>query len=199
MVLQISWKNCPGRQCLCSWIRLQHAILTQYEGAWLPHMALLAYCCITDRCVCVCAWTVLMHKPAAAGGMWRGSQARRNDLLHERLVISCWEDRIWHLFNLGKVAVCVCLHVCVCLCVFVSVCYPLQAMQTVHMCMHNNVSYITARHNNSPLVVSPCTCGGTCAAGVAAQFIIYMFPLSADCDLERWVRIQSDQTKRQKK
>ena len=57
-----------------------------------------------------------MHEPAAAGGMWRGSPARRNDLPHERLVISCWGDRIWHLFNLGKVGVCACLCVCVCGC-----------------------------------------------------------------------------------
>lgn len=55
-----------------------------------------------------------MHEPAAAGGMWRGSLAWRNDLPHERLVISCWEDRIWHLFNLGKVGVCACLCECVC-------------------------------------------------------------------------------------
>lgn len=54
------------------------------------------------------------------------------------------------------------------------------------MCVHNNnVSYRTAKHDNSPLVVSPRTRGGACAAGVAAQFIINVLPLSADCDLER--------------
>lgn len=111
MVSQISWKNLSGRHCLCLQIRLQHVILTQYEAARLPRMVLLAYCCITDRCVC--AWAVLLHEPAAlAGGMWRGSPAWRNDLLHERLVISCWEDRIWRLFNLGKVGMCACLYVC---------------------------------------------------------------------------------------
>lgn len=59
------------------------------------------------------------------------------------------------------------------------------------MCMHsNNVSHVNAEHNNSPLVVSPRTRGGTCAAGVPAQFIIYMLPLSADRDLEKWMRGQ---------
>lgn len=59
-----------------------------------------------------------MHEPAAPTEMWRGSPARRNDLLHERLVISCWEDHIWHLFNLGKVGEHACLgvHGCVSAC-----------------------------------------------------------------------------------
>lgn len=68
------------------------------------------------------------------------------------------------------------------------------------MCMNsNNVSCVTAEHNNSPLVVSPCTRGSTCAAGVPAQFIIHMLPLSTDCDLLGWIRRQSEETRRQKK
>lgn len=66
-----------------------------------------------------------------------------------------------------------------------------------HVCMHN-VSYITTEHDNSPLVVSACTRGGTCAAWVPAQFIIYMLPLSSHCDLEEWMTRQREKTKRRK-
>lgn len=47
----------------------------------------------------------------------------------------------------------------------------------------NKASYGSAEGDNSPLVVSPRARGSTCAAGVPAQFIINMFPLSANCDL----------------
>lgn len=48
----------------------------------------------------------------------------------------------------------------------------------------NNVSCLSAKRDNLPLVVSPCTRGSACAAGVPAQFIIHMLPLSADGDLD---------------
>lgn len=48
----------------------------------------------------------------------------------------------------------------------------------------NNVSCLSAECDNLPLVVSPCTRGSACAAGVPAQFIIHMLPLSADGDLD---------------
>lgn len=47
----------------------------------------------------------------------------------------------------------------------------------------NKASHVAAEGDNSPLVVSPRARGSACAAGVPAQFIIHMFPLSANCDL----------------
>lgn len=111
IVSQISWKSCSSSLSLRLQICLQHAILT-IRSCPAPSSAaagiLLHY---WQVCVCVCARAVVMHEPTAAAGMWRGSSAGRSHLLGERLVISCLEDRIWHLFNLGKVGVCTCLCV----------------------------------------------------------------------------------------
>lgn len=113
-----------GTACACKFAYSMQS----WHNMKLP-VSLIWYCwhiALLLTGVSVFVWTVLMHKPAAAGGMWRGSPAWRNDLPHEWLVISCWEDRIWHLFNLGKVgvsayflcvSVCVCVGACMCECV----------------------------------------------------------------------------------
>lgn len=41
------------------------------------------------------------------------------------------------------------------------------------------------KSGDKPLVVSSCARGCAGASRVAAQFIIYIFPLSARCDLKR--------------
>ncbi len=45
---------------------------------------------------------------------------------------------------------------------------------------------------NQPLVVSSCARGGAGASRIAAQFIIYIFPLSARCDLKREVEVYKE-------
>lgn len=59
----------------------------------------------------------------------------------------------------------------------------------------NKALCVTAEDDNSPLVVSPRTRGSTCAAGVPAQFIIHMFPLSANCDLLGRMKRRSENLK----
>lgn len=48
---------------------------------------------------------------------------------------------------------------------------------------NNRVSCLSEPSDNLPLVVSPRARGGAGAAGVPAQLIIHMLPLSAHCDL----------------
>lgn len=129
MVLHISWKNSSGRHCLCSRIRLKRAILTQYEGAGLPHMVLLAYCCITDRCV-----YLLMHKPAAARGMWRGSQAGGMTCFMSDWLSLAGKIVFGICLTLGKWA---CAHVCVCVCecVRAALHYPHSSPRIISICL----------------------------------------------------------------
>lgn len=50
----------------------------------------------------------------------------------------------------------------------------------------NNVSCLRARSDNSPLVVSPRARRGAGAAGIPAQFVVHVLPLSAHRDLGWW-------------
>lgn len=52
-----------------------------------------------------------------------------------------------------------------------------------------NQQWLMRKREDQPLVVSSCARGGAGASRVAAQFIIYIFPLSACCDLKREVEV----------
>lgn len=55
-----------------------------------------------------------------------------------------------------------------------------------------NQHWLMRKREDQPLVVSPCARGGAGASRVAAQFIIYIFPLSARCDLKREVEVYNE-------